>query len=235
MADERRVYYDHEPAYRAIAEAGGRGWDDRPGKERLPCVPVEGDSYRGLEAFLRSPWAPPPTEALEVGSGGGQASLLLARSGYDVLGVDYSETAVELARQNALREQIACRFERGDVTRLEGCASESFGLVVDNHCMHCVVLPEHRRAAWAELARVLRPGGIFFGETMSREGAYDPAIVPVDPLTNVARNRTRIWVSEAELRAELAAAGLELLALRAEDRDPGTGALLWMVARRPAE
>jgi SAM-dependent methyltransferase len=123
-----------------------------------------------------------------------------------VLGVDYSETAVELARQNALREGLACRFERGDVTRLEGCESEAFGLVVDNHCMHCVVLAEHRRSAWSELVRVLRPGGIFFGETMSREGSYDPAIVPVDPETHVARNHTRIWVSEQEVRAELAAA-----------------------------
>jgi SAM-dependent methyltransferase len=233
MSDERRVYYDHEPAYRAIAEAGGRGWDDRPGQERLPIVPVEGDSYWGLEAFLESEWAPPPTQALEVGSGGGQASMLLARRGHEVLGVDFSETAVELARQNALREGLACRFERADVTRLEGCASGAFGLVVDNHCMHCVVLAEHRRSAWSELVRVLRPGGIFFGETMSREGSYDPAIVPVDPETHVARNHTRIWVSEQEVRAELAAARLELLALRKEDRDPGTGALLWVVAHRP--
>lgn len=41
----RRVYYDHEPAYRRIAARGGCGWDDRSDDS-------DEDSYLGLDAFI---------------------------------------------------------------------------------------------------------------------------------------------------------------------------------------
>src|SRR5581483_2940590 len=42
MPDPRRVYYDHEPAYRKIAAKGGRGWDDL-------TPDVDQNSYRSLD------------------------------------------------------------------------------------------------------------------------------------------------------------------------------------------
>src|SRR5262245_41594912 len=109
MPDGRRVYYDHEGAYRKIAAAGGRGWDDL-----TPGVPQ--GSYDALEEFLASRWAPRGSASvLDLGCGGGQAALALARLGHRALGIDYSETAVELARRNAAEARLDARFERGSV------------------------------------------------------------------------------------------------------------------------
>ena len=70
------------------------------------------------------------------------------------------------------------------------------------------------------MRRVLAPGGLFFSTTMSCEGDFDVAAFDVDPLTRISRRRTRFWVSERELRAELARAGFEVVHL-ARHPDPG--------------
>lgn len=50
----------------------------------------------------------------ELGCGGGQAALRLARAGYAVTGIDFSETAIELARRNAADAGLAATFLVGD-------------------------------------------------------------------------------------------------------------------------
>lgn len=227
--DPRRTPYDHEPAYLRIKAKGGRGWDD------LGPVPTT-DSYVALARFLGSPHAPPPgTRALDLGCGGGQASRLLAERGLLVTGIDYSETAVELARENARAWGIAATFLRDDALTLATQATGSFGLVVDNHVLHCIVDAPSRAAVLAQIARVLVPAGLLASDTMSCEEGFDPERYGADPPTRVARNRTRIWVSEAELDQELRAAGFTVLhRARRHDPDdpPGTGACLETWARR---
>jgi 2-polyprenyl-3-methyl-5-hydroxy-6-metoxy-1,4-benzoquinol methylase len=102
-------YYDHERGYRAIRDRGGTGWDDCPG-----LLSTSTDSYAALDAFLTSGLAPPPGDALELGCGGGQASLRLAARGHRVTGIDFSPTAIELARGNAAKAGVAVSFLVGD-------------------------------------------------------------------------------------------------------------------------
>lgn len=223
--DDRRVYYDHEPAYRAIAEAGGRGWDDLPESMRgLDEDVAVRDGYSELERFLESRWAPPKgTRALDLGCGGGQGSIRLARAGYDVIGVDFSETAIELARQNADEAGVDCEFRVGDVTDLADLASDDFGLAIDNHTLHCLVEKEHRRAMLDEVNRLLRIDGVFFSETMTREGLFDPAKVGADPDTFISKGRTRIWVSKIELDEELRGVGFNIIHEHTHHDEPGFG------------
>lgn len=229
LRDARRVYYDHEPAYRKIRDVGGEGWDDLPQPENSIKDEAFG-SYVSLESFLDSEWAPEPTTALELGCGGGQACFILEDAGYEPFGVDYSETAIELARDNARRTGRESRFARADVTRLDDFEDASFGLVVDNHCLHCLVEPADRLAMLRQARRVLRSDGVFFTSTMSCEGDFDPEVMGVDPTTRISIHRTRFWVSEKELHSELENAGLRLLELRREAQEPGTGDLLNVVA-----
>ncbi len=217
-ADERRVYYDHEPAWRAIAEADGHGWDDLPDECRPLCDDAVGkDSYRALERFLNSRWAPhdwPHQQggrALDLGCGGGQSAIRLAELGYEVVGVDFSETAIELARENAAQAGVDCEFVVGDVVELDDFEADSFDLVVDNHCLHCLVEPEHRRAFLDGAERLLRPGGVYFSETMSSDGSFDPEQLDVDPETSISRSYTRIWKSKIELDEELRDAGFNVV------------------------
>ena len=53
-----------------------------------------------------------PGRALDIGCGEGFYSLYLASLGFDVVGIDLSDRAVELARQNAKRAGLNVSFGR---------------------------------------------------------------------------------------------------------------------------
>ncbi|TVS07623.1 MAG: class I SAM-dependent methyltransferase [Phycisphaerales bacterium] len=224
----RRTYYDHEPAYRRIKDAGGRGWDDlHPG-----AAP---GSYDALDAFLAErPRGPVRPLAIDLGCGGGQASLRIERAGYSVLGVDFSPTAIDLARANAAEEAAEAEFMIADCLSMPKVPSGAFDLAIDNHTLHCLVLPEDRRRFLAEARRVLHPGGVLFSETMSAEGEPDFEKLGVDPKTRIDEHRTRYWVLRDELRTELAEAGFEIrsISLRPQPERPNPGCTIVTVASR---
>lgn len=217
-----RTYYDHEAAYRAIAESGGSGWDDRPAARK------DDDSYVAIDAFLASAFAA-PGDALDLGCGGGQVAIKLAAHGYRVVGVDFAPSAIALAKRNAPE----LTFVVGDCLALE-LPSASFDLAVDNHVLHCIVGADRARFL-REVARVLRPGGLLFSDTMSREGYVDFARHEIDPVTFVSMRGNRYLVGADELDAELRDAGFEILVRDARpDLESTIGDSLVRVARRPA-
>jgi ubiquinone/menaquinone biosynthesis C-methylase UbiE len=219
VADTRRVYYDHEPAYRRIKAKGGRGWDD--------LFDGEQGSYLSVHAFLAA--EPGGGAALEIGCGGGQVSLDLARAGFRTTGLDFAQTAIELARRNASDAGVEVAFVVGDALALP-FPDASFELAVDNHLLHCIVDAPDRARVLAEIRRVLVPGGRLWSETMSREGAFDATRYDVDPDTCIARNHSRIWVSRAQLERELAAAGFAVVSMRDRPDDNGNDLVTICVA-----
>jgi SAM-dependent methyltransferase len=56
----------------------------------------------------------PPARIIEVGTGTGALSILLAAYGYDVVGIDQDPAIVESANELATHFRVACRFEVGD-------------------------------------------------------------------------------------------------------------------------
>jgi SAM-dependent methyltransferase len=97
---------------------------------------------------------------LEVGCGAGDQALLLARRGYDVTGVDISETAVGWAREKALSAGLTASFELGDVRDLANFPDSTFDWVLDGNCWHFVI-GEGRESFLRNVHRVLRSGGKF--------------------------------------------------------------------------
>ena len=85
-------------------------------------------------------------------------------------------------------------------------------MVLDNHLLHCLVGPDRGRAL-AQIRHVLRHGGTLFLETMTCEGGLDAVGLDADPVTRVARNGSRFWVSREELEAELTRAGFVIAAI----------------------
>jgi len=69
---------------------------------------------------------------LDVGCGPGRHSLEFARRGHEVVGVDISQTFVDLAERSAADEGIASRtrFVRGDARRLAELDLGTFDLVI---------------------------------------------------------------------------------------------------------
>lgn len=226
--DPRRIYYDHEPAYKKIAARRGRGWDD------LTPTEVQG-SYDAFLRFLDSALMPAPgarVHVLDMGCGGGQVALMLAERGYTACGVDYSETAIDLAQRNAQAAGLTIHFSVGDCLGLDGFDDGAMDVVVDNHLLHCLIGPQDRLSFLRSAYRALKPGGILFSDTGSCEGDFDPLVVEADPETRVARNHTRCWVSQAELNRELQATGWQVTHQEVRANEPW-GSMIVTYAQRP--
>jgi cyclopropane fatty-acyl-phospholipid synthase-like methyltransferase len=71
-----------------------------------------------------------PCRVLDVGCGGGREAVLLARRGFDVTAVDFSPTALGMARANAEAARVAVEFIQDDLTNLTKIRG-TFDLVVD--------------------------------------------------------------------------------------------------------
>lgn len=75
----------------------------------------------------------PGSRVLDVGCGPGRHALELARRGITVLGVDVSETFIDVARRSATQEGLAnVSFVRLDARRLGESAVESAGVIASD-------------------------------------------------------------------------------------------------------
>lgn len=224
----RDKYYDHEARYRQIAERGGCGWDDsRPD--------LQFNSYVHLKAFLESVHCPkgrPGSAVLDLGCGGGQAGFLTSHLGHSLTGVDYSATAIELARENSKRLNLAAQFICGDCLTLNALGEKSFDLALDNHVLHCLVEQEDRASFLTSTQRVLKPGGVLFSATMSAEGEFDYEAMCVDASTGKSADGKRYWGTLEGIQREMESAGFEIVSISAQSDGLGSELDVVTVARR---
>lgn len=107
----------------------------------------------GFVDEIRSP-------VLDSGCGTGEHALLLAERGMEVVGIDVSSRAIELAKEKASRRGLEVDFVVGDVLSL-GDLGRSFATVIDSAVFH--VFDDTERARYTKsLASVLEPGGVLF-------------------------------------------------------------------------
>ena len=107
---------------------------------------------------------PSGKRALEVGCGGGLVCEEIARLGFDVTGIDPSERSLEAASPSCPGERARIRYERAAGESLP-YRERSFDVVF------CFDVLEHVRdlpQVIREVARVLKPGGVFCYETLNR-------------------------------------------------------------------
>ena len=93
---------------------------------------------------------------LDVGCGAGFFSVLLAKEGYQVTGVDLTPDMIENARILAAEEKTVCDFLVMDAENLS-FADESFDVVISRNLTW--TLPDVK-SAYREWVRVLKKGGI---------------------------------------------------------------------------
>ena len=101
---------------------------------------------------------------LDLGCGGGFMAEALAARGADVIGADVSRGAISIAGRHAASQGLAIRYLAASGEHLP-LAGQS----VD--CVVCVDVLEHVRSldrVLDEIHRVLRPGGLFFFDTINR-------------------------------------------------------------------
>lgn len=97
-------------------------------------------------------------QILEVGCGGGQNAIVLAKWGAICTGVDPSDAQLAHARNLAHEHGVEVRFAKGVAEDLSAFAAESFDLVLSSFAFDYVI---DLQRAYQEVGRVLRPGGIF--------------------------------------------------------------------------
>jgi ubiquinone/menaquinone biosynthesis C-methylase UbiE len=95
-------------------------------------------------------------EVLCLAGGGGQQGCILAAAGANVTTFDLSDEQLASDRSVAERHNLSLRTVQGDMANLVHFEDESFGLVV--HPISNLFVPDVYRV-WAEVYRVLRPGG----------------------------------------------------------------------------
>ena len=132
-----------------------RRWRSRQGPEfpwYLPGPPPQ------LVALLKDGEFP-DGPSLDLGCGSGVATLHLARRFRPAVGVDLALAAIQQAARQANEEHSPARFVLADVPWLP-FGSGAFAFVFDRGCLQ-VVPKESWSAYFAEVERLLKPGGIF--------------------------------------------------------------------------
>jgi len=122
------------------------------------------------ESRLRNPWVAAHifrsfgrhARVLDVGCGAGFLSNHLAREGFGVTGLDASQASIDVAKRHD--ETRKARYLLGDARQLP-FDDASFDVVCAMDFLEHVEGPS---SVVAEIARVLRPGGVFFFHTFNR-------------------------------------------------------------------
>lgn len=114
---------------------------------------VIGEPQPAIVAVERAEWI--RGKVLDAGCGTGEHTILLARLGYDVLGIDASGPAIERARENADRHGVTARFEVADAMHL---GEQAYDTIVDSALFH-IFDPEDRARYVDSLHHAARPGG----------------------------------------------------------------------------
>jgi arsenite methyltransferase len=172
----------------------------------------------------------PGERVLDLGSGGGIDVLLTAKrvgpTGY-AYGVDMTEEMLELARANAARAGATnVEFIQGTIEDVP-LPDASVDVVISN----CVInLAGDKRAAIAEAARVLRPGGRFaVSDVIADPGMDDATRADMAAYTGCIAGA----LTEDEFREALSAAGLTDVEISATHRVHEQAASAIVRARKP--
>lgn len=222
-------YFGHDSAYKQLQARGAVGWSTDEEYEAMwqlisPSLPAHAEDGRH--------------SLLELGCGAGNFSVRLAKQGFRVTGVDISPTAIDWAKRIASQQGLEADFRVGNVVSLETCRDSSFDVVIDGHCLHCIVGGD-RAHCLASVRRVLRPGGRFVVLTMCGEVWNERLKSLIDPasrLVVVNQRPTRYIGLADEIVQEVRNAGFVVdefrVNLRSGDSDQDD---LIISCRRPPE
>jgi SAM-dependent methyltransferase len=158
----------HDVRERRFAEGDREAWEREVDPHEL-FEPRKRDIYNFIDetklAHLR-PLLPPAGRAIEIGAGSGR---LLVRTGlerpYRLVALDHAWYAMRAVRENARRAGRDVDLALGDARTLP-FADVSFDVVLSGGLLEHFRDP---RPVLAEMARILRPGGLFYADIVPRK------------------------------------------------------------------
>lgn len=189
---------------RAAKPEGNTMWEDpnvvaafaaRPPDHRLQHLLAGEEEYGAVRAaWSEAGWRAGGVEprVLDIGCAGGRNTVWLAQQGCDVWALDASFAMVEETRRRLAellgREEATRRVRVGAMRSLAAHADGSFDLVVALGVLQDARSSEEWHAALAEVARVLRPGGLCLVANFGPDSR--PSGEPLSPVPG----ETDVWV-----------------------------------------
>lgn len=121
-----------------------------------------------------------PGRALDLGCGTATNVITLAKNGWEVIGVDFSKRAINLARKKAKLNGVNVDLRQEDVTQLDSIENK-FDLILDMGCFHSLI-PSKRPAYILKIDQLLADTGTFLLYLFftSTNGSYSPGATDED-------------------------------------------------------
>ena len=110
----------------------------------------------------------PPCRAIDLGCGVGNYVVYLAARGFEVTGVDSSPTAIKIAKENADKKGIKCKFIIADVVEELDKTDQTWDFAYDWGLLHHI-LPEQRKKYIENVYGILNPGGTYLSLCFSQQ------------------------------------------------------------------
>ena len=109
-----------------------------------------------------------PCRTIDLGCGAGNYAIYLSGLGFEVTGVDYSATAVKIAKGNAKKKGVVCDFLVADVLSDMNEVKETFDFAYDWELLHHI-FPEKRAEYARNVHKLLNPHGKYLSVCFSEK------------------------------------------------------------------
>jgi 2-polyprenyl-3-methyl-5-hydroxy-6-metoxy-1,4-benzoquinol methylase len=98
---------------------------------------------------------------LDIGSGSKSIFEDLKVEGALITAIDFSSVAITKAQSHSL-----LNYELRDITKDHSIEENTYDLIFDSHCLHCITNPKERDGALNNIYNGLKADGIFCAEMM---------------------------------------------------------------------
>ena len=132
--------------------------------------------------------------ALDLGCGAGVFSIYMAKSGYQVTGLDFIPKALEMASQLAKQKGAHVNWVHADL--LNWNPATKFDIILDSGCLHTI---SNKKKFKENIVNWLSPGGDFILGHFGRRNFWDWR--PVGPIRRSKDDLEKLFAPELKLQA----------------------------------
>ncbi|MFT5749857.1 MAG: 2-polyprenyl-3-methyl-5-hydroxy-6-metoxy-1,4-benzoquinol methylase [Ancylomarina sp.] len=110
-------------------------------------------------------------KAIDIGCGLGNYSRELARMGFEMFGIDFSNVAIEKAKTLAIKDKLSVEFLVADLTQELKLSLSEFDFAFDYGLLHHI-FPENREIFARNVAKLLNENAFYLSIAFNEEDDY---------------------------------------------------------------